>query len=59
MKLKIEQSNTEFYTPIAGLYFVGHAINKQTTLGKTLQKVKKRHGIANIDLIRTYSGLLA
>lgn len=59
MKLKIEQSTTEFYTPVAGLYFVGHAINKQTTLGKTLQKVKKRHGIANIDLIRTYSGLLA
>ncbi len=59
MKLKIEQSTTEFYTPVAGLYFVGHAINKQTTLGKNLQKVKKRHGIANIDLIRTYCGLLA
>ncbi|OOY93750.1 transposase [Solemya velum gill symbiont] len=59
MKLKIEQSDTEFYTPVAGLYFVGHAINKQTTLGKSLRKIKKRHGITNIDLIRTYCGLLA
>ena len=59
MKLKIEQSTTEFYTPVAGLYFVGHAINKQTKLAKSLRKIKKRHGIANIDLIRTYSGLLA
>ena len=59
MKLKIEQSDTEFYTPTAGLYFIGYAINKQTTLKKTLRTVKKRHGIPNIELIRTVSALLA
>lgn len=59
MKLKIEQSNTEFYTPVAGLYFVGHTINKETSLGKSLRTIKKRHGITNIDLIRAYCGQLA
>ena len=59
MKLKIEQSNTEFYTPVAGLYFVGHAINKETSLRKKLNTIKKRHGITNMDLIRAYCGLLA
>lgn len=59
MKLKIEQSATEFYTPTAGLYFVGHAVNQKTTLKKTLRSVIKRHGIPNIELLRTYTGLLA
>ena len=59
MKLKIEQSDTEFYTPTAGLYFIGHAINQETTLRKTLRSVSRRHGIPNIELIRTYVGLLA
>ncbi|MFK0572625.1 IS1380 family transposase [Endozoicomonas sp.] len=59
MKLKIEQSDTEFYTPTAGLYFIGYAINQKTTLKKTLRSVNKRHGIPNIELIRTYSALLA
>ena len=59
MKLKIEQSSTEFYTPTAGLYFIGYAINQKTTLSKTLRSVNKRHGIPNIELIRTYSALLA
>lgn len=59
VKLKIEQSDTEFYTPTAGLYFVGHAINQNTTLKKTLRSVIKRHGIPNIELVRTYIGLLA
>ena len=59
MKLKIEQSDTEFYTPTAGLYFVGHAINQKTTLRKTLRTVIKRHGIPNIELIRVYTALLA
>ncbi len=59
MKLKIEQSDTEFYTPTAGLHFVGHAINQKTTLNKTLRSITKRHGIPNIELIRTYIGLLA
>ncbi|WP_263078015.1 IS1380 family transposase [Endozoicomonas sp. Mp262] len=59
MKLKIEQSQTEFYTPVAGLYFVGHALNKKTALSKSLRKIKKRHRITHIDLIRAYCGQLA
>ncbi len=59
MKLKIEQSDTEFYTPTAGLHFVSHAINQKTTLNKTLRSITKRHGIPNIELIRMYIGLLA
>ncbi|MCK5894637.1 MAG: hypothetical protein KAG53_09595 [Endozoicomonadaceae bacterium] len=59
MKLKIEQSDTEFYTPTAGLYCIGYAINQQTTLKTTLCAVSKRHGIPNIELIRTVSALLA
>ena len=59
MKLKIEQSDTEFYTPTAGLYFIGYAINQKTTLKKTLRAVRKKHGIPNIELIRTVSALLA
>lgn len=59
MKLKIEQSDTELYTPVAGLYFIGHAINQKTTLKKTLRSVIKRHGIPNIELVRAYTGLLA
>jgi len=58
VKLKIEQSDTEFYTPTAGLYFIGHAINQATTIRKTLRSVSRCHGIPNIELIRTYVGLL-
>ncbi|MCK5893780.1 MAG: hypothetical protein KAG53_05075, partial [Endozoicomonadaceae bacterium] len=50
---------TEFYTPTAGRYCIGYAINQPTTLKKTLRTVKKRHGIPNIELIRTVSALLA
>ena len=59
MELHFEQSDTEFYTPFAGLTFVGRALNKKTSLKKSLRKVKKRHGISNIDLVRAYVGLLA
>ncbi|KEQ13962.1 IS1380 family transposase [Endozoicomonas numazuensis] len=59
MELHFEQSDTEFYTPFAGLAFIGHALNKKTSLKKSLRKIKKRHGIANIDLVRAYVGLLA
>ena len=59
MKLKIEQFKTEFYTPVAGLSFIGHAINKETSLRKSLNTIKKRHGIINMNLIRAYCGLLA
>ena len=54
MELHFEQSDTEFYTPFAGLAFVGRALNKKTSLKKSLRKIKKRHGISNIDLVRAY-----
>tara|TARA_R110000868_G_C10881300_1_gene762973 strand:+ start:156 stop:1460 length:1305 start_codon:yes stop_codon:yes gene_type:complete len=55
---KIEQSKTEILTPHGGLALVGHCLNQQTTLHKTSRSIVKRHGIANIDLIRTYLGLI-
>ncbi len=35
---------------------MGRHLNHQTTLNKTSLTLSKRHGIANIDLIRTYLG---
>lgn len=55
---KIEQSKTEIITPHGGLALIGHCLNKQTSLAKTSRTIVKRHGIANIDLIRTYLGLI-
>jgi len=55
---KLEQSKTEIITPHGGLALIGHCLNKQTSLAKTSRTVVKRHGIANIDLIRTYLGLI-
>ena len=57
-RFRIEQSQTETYTPAAGLALVGHCLNQLTSLPKTARAVPKRHGIPNIDLIRTYVGLL-
>ena len=57
-KFRIEQSRTETYTPTAGLALVGHCINRHTSLAKTARSIPKRHGIPNIDLFRTYLGLL-
>ena len=53
---KLEQSKTEILSPHAGLALVGHYLNQQTTLNKTSRTISKRHGISNIDLIRTYLG---
>jgi hypothetical protein len=55
---KLEQSKTEIITPHGGLALIGHCLNKQTSLAKTSRTVVRRHGIANIDLIRTYLGLI-
>ena len=55
---KLEQSKTEIITPHGGLALVGHCLNQQTSLAKTSRTIVKRHGIANIDLIRTYLGLI-
>ena len=59
MNFTIEQSESEIYTPTAGLSFVGHALDRKKTLRKTLSKVVRRHGIPNIDLVRVYAGILA
>ena len=57
-RFRLEQSKTEILTPHAGLALVGHAINRCTALGKSLQQIPKRHGISNIDLVRAFVGQL-
>ena len=59
MELKFEQSKSQFYTPAAGLCFVGRALNKNTSLKRSLRSLKKRHGIPNIELVRAFIGILA
>ena len=54
----LQQSKTEVYTPHGGLALVGHCLNRHTSLPQTARTVVKRHGIPNIDLIRTYLGLI-
>mgnify|MGYP003685880697 CR=1 FL=1 len=54
----IEQSPSEIYTSSAGLTLVGQCLNKHTPLPTSVRSLPKRHGIANIDLIRTYLGLI-
>jgi hypothetical protein len=50
---KLEQSKTEIITPHGGLAVVGYSLNTMTSLAKTSRSIVKRHGISNIDLIRT------
>ncbi len=57
-KFRIEHSRTVTYTPTAGLALVGHCINRYTSLAKTARSIPRRQGIPNIDLFRTYAGLL-
>ena len=57
-KFKLVQSKTEVITPHGGLALIGHCINQMTSLHKTSRDLAKRRGIANIDLIRTYLGLV-
>ena len=54
----LQQSKTEVYTPHAGLALIGHCLNQHTSLIKTARTVVKRHGIPNIELIRTYLGII-
>ena len=54
----LQQSRAEVYTPHGGLDLVGHCLNRHTSLIKTARTVVKRHGIPNIELIRTYLGLI-
>lgn len=57
-RFQIVQSARDFYTSHSGLALIGLAINRHTKLKKTLRSVPKRHGIANVDLIRTFVGQL-
>jgi hypothetical protein len=54
----LQQSKTEVYTPHGGLALVGHCLNRCTSLPKSARTIVKRHGIPNMDLIRTYLGLI-
>ena len=57
-RFKLVQSKTEVITPHGGLALVSHCLNQHTSLNKTSRSIAKRHGIPNIDLIRTYLGLI-
>ena len=57
-RFHLELSKTEIYTAQAGLALVGQAVNKFTDLVKQARSVPKRHGIPNIELFRTFTGLL-
>lgn len=55
----VEQSDTEFFTSHSGLALVGLCLNRLTDFMATLRsKIPLRHGIAHIDLIKSYLGLL-
>jgi len=56
---QLVQSATELYTSHSGLALVGLAINRHTALKKSLRSIPKRHGIPNIELVRTYIGQLS
>ena len=54
----LQQSKTEIYTPHGGVALEGHCLNRHTSLIQSDRTVNKRHGIPNIELIRTYLGLI-
>ena len=58
MPFVLEQSHSEIYASAGGLAVVGRIINRHSGLKKRLKSVPLRHGIAHIDLVRTYLGLL-
>lgn len=57
-RFQIIQSATQTITSHSGLALIGLAINKYTSLSKSLRAISKRHGIPNIELIRAYVGQL-
>lgn len=59
MRIRLEQSKTETLTGTAGLMIVGEKLSQVKPLVQHMRNVEKRHGIANIDLVRAYIGLLA
>lgn len=55
----IEQSETEFFTTHSGLALVGLCINRFTQLASSVRNaLPKTNGIAHIDVLRSYLGLL-
>ena len=58
MPFILEQIRSEIYASAGGLAVVGPIINRHSGLKKRLKSVPLRHGIAHIDLVRTYLGLL-
>ena len=57
-RFHFEQSRTENHAAQAGLALVGQAVNKCTCPVKQARSVPRRHGIPNIELFRTVTGLL-
>ena len=56
----IEQSDTEFYTPNAGLALVGLALNRYTTLAPSLARaVPTQDVISHVEVLKSYCGLLS
>ena len=58
-RFQLIQSAKELYTSHSGLSLVGLAQNRRTALKKSSRSIIKRHGIPNIELIRTYVGQLS
>ena len=58
MRFYFEQSKSEIITANAGLAIVGDKLSKVKALTQQMRQIAKRHGIANIDLVRSYIGLL-
>lgn len=59
MRFHLEKSDTEIFTSHAGLAIVGSKLAEVKSLTKAMCTIERRHGIANIDLVRAYIGLLA
>ena len=58
-KFIIERSEDEFYTSSSGLTLVGLGVNRFTKLSGKLKRAMPDKPITNIDVLRSYIGLLA
>lgn len=58
-KFIIERSEDEFYTSHSGLALVGLGVNRFTKLSGKLKRAMPDKPISNIDVLRSYIGLLA
>ena len=55
---RIARSSSETLTSHSGLALVGLALKRLTCFAKAVKSIPQRHGIATIDCIRSYVGLL-